>query len=76
MASKTYKVEFGEYQMELCQCEILYRKYNADRACFELVKARSVNNTYGSHELVEEAKAHAKRMGIDEIKACETGSKI
>ena len=59
MANKTYKVEFGDYQMELVHCEVFYRKWNSDRGCYELVKARSVNNTFGSHELVKEAKQHA-----------------
>ena len=25
MANKTYKVEFGDYQMELVHCEVFYR---------------------------------------------------
>ena len=76
MANKTFKVEFGDYQMELVQCEVFYRKWNDDRGCYELVKARSVNNTFGSQELVKEAKQHAERMGIEEVRAAETGSAI
>ena len=73
---KTWKVEFGDYQMELVNNEIMYRKWNKDYGQFELVKARSVNNTFGSHELVAEAKEHAKRMGINEVRSAETGSAI
>lgn len=74
--SKTFKVEFGEYQMELVNCEVMYRKWNPERGNFELVKARSVKNTFGSYELVQEAKQHAERMGIEEVIAAETGSRV
>ena len=73
---KTWKVEFGDYQMELVNNEIMYRKWNSDYGQYELVKARSVNNTFGSHELVAEAKEHAKRMGIEEVRSAETGSRV
>ena len=70
---KYYQVQFGNYQMELKASEVLYRKKNSS-GMWELVKARTVNNLYGSTELVAEAKKHAERMNIADVVSLESGS--
>ena len=70
---KHYQVQFGDYQMELKGGEVLYRKKNK-HGMWELVKARSVNNLFGSTELVAEAKKHAERMNLGDVVSLESGS--
>jgi len=70
---KHYQVQFGDYQMELRGGEVLYRKKNSN-GMWELVKARSVNNLFGSTELVAEAKKHAERMNLGDVVSLESGS--
>jgi len=70
---KHYQVQFGDYQMELRGGEVLYRKKNS-KGMWELVKARSVNNLFGSQELVAEAKKHAERMNLGKVVSLDSGS--